>query len=183
MDQPETRYAHFDQPAFEQMQIDHSISRVAIFFICFLTIGVFYFALVAFPVSRLLPIQQIQQLGNVLNPASSGSRTALESTKPTGALGGAVQSASAAPTASTGAAPSPVATAVSRAASAAPSSSARPSASGTASARGGSTYVVQPGDTLSAIARRYNTTVQAITSANKISETGSLQVGQRLTIR
>ncbi len=65
-------YAYVDQPAFEQMQIDHNISRVAIGLVCFLTIGVFYFTLVNFTVAKLLPIQQIQQLEQVvqsLNPS------------------------------------------------------------------------------------------------------------------
>src|SRR5579864_7553224 len=83
----ENAYAHVDQPAFEQMQIDQNISRVALFFVCFLTLGVFYFTLVNFPISKLLPFNQLQQVGqavNGLNPTAS--RPAVVSDRPTGAL-------------------------------------------------------------------------------------------------
>ncbi|MCB0064599.1 MAG: LysM peptidoglycan-binding domain-containing protein, partial [Caldilineaceae bacterium] len=43
------------------------------------------------------------------------------------------------------------------------------------------TYVVQPGDTLSSIARRYDTTVQALMQVNNLRST-NIYVGQRLTI-
>src|SRR5438477_4007125 len=97
MEDRETVFAHVDQPAFEQMQIDHNISRIAIFFVCFLTIGVFYFTLVHFSVAKLLPIQQIQQITATiqqLNPAAP--RSPVASTKPTG-LGGSNITASASP--------------------------------------------------------------------------------------
>ncbi|MBE0689865.1 MAG: LysM peptidoglycan-binding domain-containing protein, partial [Anaerolineae bacterium] len=44
------------------------------------------------------------------------------------------------------------------------------------------TYVVQRGDTLSAIARRFNTTVQAIAAANGIANPNRIFVGQVLQI-
>jgi len=44
------------------------------------------------------------------------------------------------------------------------------------------TYIVQPGDILSLIARRYNTTVQAIAELNNISNPNLIYVGQRLII-
>jgi len=44
------------------------------------------------------------------------------------------------------------------------------------------TYVVQPGDTLSKIARQFNTTVQAIVQANNIANPNLIFVGQVLTI-
>jgi lipoprotein-anchoring transpeptidase ErfK/SrfK len=43
-------------------------------------------------------------------------------------------------------------------------------------------YVVRRGDTLSAIALRYDTTVAAIMRANRITNARSIWVGQRLTI-
>ncbi|MEZ4682828.1 MAG: LysM peptidoglycan-binding domain-containing protein [Caldilineaceae bacterium] len=43
------------------------------------------------------------------------------------------------------------------------------------------TYVVQRGDTLSTIARRYDTTVQALMQVNHLQST-TIYVGQRLTI-
>lgn len=44
------------------------------------------------------------------------------------------------------------------------------------------TYIVQRGDTLSLIARRYNTTVQAIAELNGIANPNLIHVGQRLII-
>lgn len=44
------------------------------------------------------------------------------------------------------------------------------------------TYVVQPGDTLSKIARQFNTTVQAIAQANNIANPNLIFVGQVLVI-
>jgi len=44
------------------------------------------------------------------------------------------------------------------------------------------TYTVKSGDTLSAIAKKYGTTVSAICSANGISNPNRISVGQRLTI-
>src|SRR5579884_2554427 len=159
MDQTDSIHAHVDQPAFEQMQIDQNISRVAIFFVCFLTIGVFYFTLVNFPIARLLPIQQLEQVGqlaNSLNPAASRA----PASKPTGALGGSQIGASAVPSAS----PAP-----SVSAAAAPALS-------------GSTYTVESGDTLSAIARKFNVSAQSIADANKMTTNATLTVGQKLTI-
>lgn len=47
---------------------------------------------------------------------------------------------------------------------------------------GSQIYIVQPGDTLSSIARRFNTTVSAIAQASGISNINYIFVGQRLTI-
>ncbi len=47
---------------------------------------------------------------------------------------------------------------------------------------GGSTYTVRPGDTLYAIARRYNTTVTRIAQANNIRNVNLIRVGQVLRI-
>ncbi len=46
----------------------------------------------------------------------------------------------------------------------------------------GPVYVVQPGDTLYNIARRFETTVEAIVAANNISDPSLIRVGQRLII-
>jgi len=61
----------------------------------------------------------------------------------------------------------------------APASSSRASVS--ASARGG-THVVKRGETLSALARRYNTSVQELMTVNNIRTARSLKAGQRLKI-
>jgi len=45
-----------------------------------------------------------------------------------------------------------------------------------------STYVVRPGDTLSAIALRHGSSVQAIVEANRLGNPGPLRVGQLLEI-
>jgi len=55
-----------------------------------------------------------------------------------------------------------------------PGAVARPATTGT-------DYIVQPGDTLFLIARRYGTTVQALMSANNLTST-NIYVGQRLRI-
>ena len=60
------------------------------------------------------------------------------------------------------------------------SPSAKPSA--TDSIAGGTTYSVQSGDTLSSIARKSNTTIQAIADASKINPNTPLKVGDKLTI-
>ncbi|GBF10865.1 MAG: LysM peptidoglycan-binding domain-containing protein [Tepidibacillus sp.] len=44
------------------------------------------------------------------------------------------------------------------------------------------TYIVQPGDTLWAIAARFGTTPQAIMQANGLTDPNLLYVGQRLII-
>lgn len=46
----------------------------------------------------------------------------------------------------------------------------------------GLTYVVQPGDTLSAIAKRYGVTLQVLVAFNKITDVRLIYVGQKLTI-
>ncbi|MCB0539809.1 MAG: DUF4329 domain-containing protein [Bacteroidetes bacterium] len=46
-----------------------------------------------------------------------------------------------------------------------------------------STYSIQKGDTLTSIAKRYNTTVSAIASENKISDPNMIQAGSSLNIR
>ena len=167
-------YAYVDQPAFEQMQIDQNISRIAIFFVCFLTIGVFYFTLVNFPIAKLLPVQQIEQVGSIvssLNPTAS--RTPVAASKPTGALGGSQIGASAVPSASPAAPPA-------AGTSPAPSAAAKPS--GSASVSAASDYTVAAGDTLTTIARKFNTSAQNIADANKMTTNAPLQVGQKLII-
>ncbi|MCP4425583.1 MAG: LysM peptidoglycan-binding domain-containing protein [Chloroflexi bacterium] len=47
---------------------------------------------------------------------------------------------------------------------------------------GGTTYIVQSGDTLSAIARRFGTTITAIAQTNNIANVNYIYVGQSLTI-
>ena len=46
----------------------------------------------------------------------------------------------------------------------------------------GQTYVVQPGDTLVALARRWGVTVESIAQANQIADSSLIQVGQVLCI-
>lgn len=48
--------------------------------------------------------------------------------------------------------------------------------------QGGTVHVVAVGETLSAIATRYGTTIAALTSANGLSSSNFIYVGQRLTI-
>ena len=51
-----------------------------------------------------------------------------------------------------------------------------------AAGRAQQSYVVQPGDILSAIAQKYSVSVQALTQANNITDENSLQAGQTLVI-
>ena len=46
----------------------------------------------------------------------------------------------------------------------------------------GKQYVVVKGDTLTSIARRYNTTVDALVAANGIKNKNKIEIGQYLTI-
>lgn len=47
---------------------------------------------------------------------------------------------------------------------------------------GPKTYVVQPGDTLTSIAIKFNTTIAALVAANRLSDPNKISVGQTLTI-
>ncbi|MBL0044358.1 MAG: peptidoglycan DD-metalloendopeptidase family protein [Flavobacteriales bacterium] len=55
--------------------------------------------------------------------------------------------------------------------------------SGNANSKGGGSYKVRRGDTLSSIARRQRTTVRALCSANRIGVRSKLRVGQRLRLK
>jgi LysM repeat protein len=68
------------------------------------------------------------------------------------------------------------------AASASPTRQATSLATAPATAVGAGTYTVQRGDTLSAIATTYGTTVQAIVAANPGLNPSVLQVGQQLVL-
>ncbi|RMG91686.1 MAG: LysM domain-containing protein, partial [Chloroflexi bacterium] len=43
-------------------------------------------------------------------------------------------------------------------------------------------HTIQPGETLYAIARRYNTTIEAIKQANNIQNTNDIKAGDQLII-
>ncbi len=53
---------------------------------------------------------------------------------------------------------------------------------GTTAPGSGSTYIVQPGDTLYTIAVNFNTTVAALMSANGITDPNTIYIGQALNI-
>ncbi len=58
-----------------------------------------------------------------------------------------------------------------------------PAGSGIPNTGGGNTYTVQPGDTLSSIAQRYNTTVQSLVNANSfITNPNLILAGWNLTL-
>jgi GH25 family lysozyme M1 (1,4-beta-N-acetylmuramidase)/LysM repeat protein len=63
-----------------------------------------------------------------------------------------------------------------------PQESGSSSSSGSTPAGGGRTHTIQSGDTLTAIAVQYSTTVAAIASANNITNINNIKVGQVLTI-
>lgn len=107
-------------------------------------------------------------------PGSGGKAGPITSPSPT-----ASTASSAAPTPSLAASPSSGATAqVTPQPS--PTVTAAPAASPTAIA--GRTYTVKSGDTLSAIAAKFATTVAALTAANNISDPRVIRVGQVLVI-
>lgn len=51
-----------------------------------------------------------------------------------------------------------------------------------ATSHAGGSYTVQPGDTLSSIASRHRTTVEALVAANGIADADQIEVGQRLRV-
>lgn len=101
-----------------------------------------------------------------VTPAASGAGGTAPPAAPQPTPTGSVQAATATPVVTPPAAsPSPPA--------------ASPSPQATATAR---TYVVQRGDTLSSIARRFDTSVEAIAAANGITNPSLIGVGQLLVI-
>jgi len=101
-----------------------------------------------------------------VTPAASGAGRTAPPAAPQPTPAGSVQAATATPVVTPPAAsPSPPA--------------ASPSPQATATAR---TYVVQRGDTLSSIARRFDTSVEAIAAANGITNPSLIGVGQLLVI-
>lgn len=64
------------------------------------------------------------------------------------------------------------------------SEAAEPQDSGNGDGGGGGeqTYVVESGDTLSAIAQRFDTTVEAIVEANDIADPDSIDIGDEFVI-
>ena len=181
-------------PVMQQFAIDDAIVRVGLFFICFITVGVFYMAVTKLPVRNAVPVQQLQQAGSLFNRATNSPAVSVQPL----ALGAADASLSASPSASAWASaapsaavaavptalpPSPAATSPSASPAAAvrkpPSPSPKPSAKPSASPSGQS-YTVQKGDTLTKIARRFDTSVTALESANGGS--AEIKIGQKLTI-
>jgi LysM repeat protein len=93
------------------------------------------------------------------------------------------------PPATTGTAPAPTEAAATEAvptattaATTAPEITPTPTSTVTASPEAGNIYIVQRGDTLSQIARRFNTTVATLAQLNGIVNVNSILVGQRLTL-
>jgi lysozyme len=62
------------------------------------------------------------------------------------------------------------------------STPAAPAPAATAASRASQTYAVQSGDTLGAIAKKFNVSVDALASANGIQNPNSIQVGQVLQV-
>ncbi len=73
----------------------------------------------------------------------------------------------------------PVATATAAEPTAGPGATASPTATSTPA---GETYIVQPGDTLAAIAELFGTSVEELTAANGIAPDAVIQPGQELVI-
>ncbi len=62
------------------------------------------------------------------------------------------------------------------------SATTAPTTATTAMAQPGGSYVVEPGDTLSAIAARFGVTVDALSQANGITDVNTITPGQELVI-
>lgn len=106
-------------------------------------------------------------LGGPVDPVSDASRIAPAAT-PTATPGH-----SAAPTPTPISSPPP---------STSPSATAEASTAPTSEVLAAQTYIVQPGDTLRAIADRYGTTVAALQAANGIIDQNLIEAGQELVI-
>jgi LysM repeat protein len=136
------------------------------------------------PQVKALPDLEETPAGESTPSTSDIQKTAMaNSATAQAAAGGAVDTADGTPTASpppptTLPTPIPLATAPATAVSTAvPAPTTAPSSSTTEV-----TYVVQRGDTLYSIARRYGATVQAIAARNGIANPSLIRVGQTLTI-
>jgi LysM repeat protein len=136
------------------------------------------------PQVKALPDLEETPTGESTPSTSDIQKTAMaNSATAQAAAGGAVDTADGTPTASpppptTLPTPIPLATAPATAVSTAvPAPTTAPSSSTTEV-----TYVVQRGDTLYSIARRYGATVQAIAARNGIANPSLIRVGQTLTI-
>jgi LysM repeat protein len=115
-----------------------------------------------------------------VTPAASGAGGTAPPAAPQPTPAGSVQAATATPVVTPPAAsPSPPAASPSPPAASPSPPAASPSPQATATAR---TYVVQRGDTLSSIARRFDTSVEAIAAANGITNPSLIGVGQLLVI-
>jgi LysM repeat protein len=136
------------------------------------------------PQVKALPDLEETPAGESTPSTSDIQKTAMaNSATAQAAAGGAVDTADGTPTASpppptTLPTPIPLTTAPATAVSTAvPAPTTAPSSSATEV-----TYVVQRGDTLYSIARRYGTTVQAVAARNGIANPSLIRVGQTLTI-
>lgn len=164
------------------MKDDELMSRIGVAFTCTVTMAVFVLALIKLPVRDAVAAAHFPTLNGPVGVPKLGSHevTLAPSTQPAPA---AVASPTAVPTPAPTAAPAaePVLVPPPASASASPSSSPRPSPTAhkeTAT----TTYTVHSGDTLFSIARRYGVTVQTLASANSISDTGVVKVGQQLKV-
>jgi LysM repeat protein len=137
-------------------------------------IGLMVVAFLALVIARANPLGG----GSGSAPPSPTAASSLVAEASATALPSQAASASPAPPGSTAPSPSPSATASAVPASPAPS----PAASSPAPSASQRTYKVRAGDTLSAIAAKFSTTVTAITKANKIADPRNIHAGQVLVI-
>ncbi|MGH2365665.1 MAG: LysM peptidoglycan-binding domain-containing protein [Chloroflexota bacterium] len=167
-----------DPPAFEFFVKDRQLSRIGIFAACFLTIGVFYLAVVKLPVSSAFPTQQLQKLGTTLTLTSPTPALDLASGVGVGAAAQARNQPVATLTPLPTATPLPVVVP--------PPPTATPTTPNHAAAAptpaSSQSYVVKDGDTLFSIARRYNVSVKQLAASNRLADVTLVKVGQTLQV-
>jgi LysM repeat protein len=162
---------------------EHAVFRIGAAVTGCLTMAVFLWAVAKLPVRDAVSAVQLPSVKSPLGaqtPAAPAGDPALASVAPAGPSPiFATAIPTLAPTAVPTIAPTTVPTAAPKAA-ASPASSPAPSSG--ADAKSGGTYAVQPGDTLFSIARRHGIAVQALASANNISDASLVKAGEQLKV-
>ncbi|MDE3074100.1 MAG: LysM peptidoglycan-binding domain-containing protein [Chloroflexota bacterium] len=185
LEEYERRVTEQQQPAFACFMRDQRVSRIAMFCCCFLTIGVFYVAVVRLQVNRTLPQLQLPPLARSLSlestpalpsePVGAATQQATPAAATATPVASLIAAAPSAPPAPTPVASRPPASSAAGAESRAPASTPR-------SAAPAKTYVVQPGDTLFSIARRHQVTVASLVAANGLPSSELVKSGDKLRI-
>ena len=145
-----------------------------------LTMVVFLWAVINLPVRGAVSSVQLPGVKNpsMAQAAAHETATAVAAAAPAQVLAASPTAIpTVAPTAVPTVAPTAVPAAVAKLAVSPSSASSSPAVD-----HKGSTYVVQSGDTLFSIARRYGVPVQSLASTNNLSDSGLVKVGEQLKV-